>query len=208
MKLKYLWGTVVLVTGIMVFSCSPGAKYERRLKHELASGIRHDSLFMGIYLGMTDKDFYTRCWNLNREEVIKQGNSNLSVEYEIKEELNYPATMNFYPVFDQGKIVEMPVRFIYNGWAPWNKELSSESLSQDVLSWYQQVYGSGFITVTHPRRGTAYTKIDGNRRITIFTKDDMHVWAVFTDMLAESVLRDSTSGAEQIYDEITEDPAN
>ena len=208
MKKKYLWGTVVFLTGMALSACSPGAQYERRLKHELASGIRHDSLFMGIYLGMTDKDFYTHCWKLNREEVIKQGNSNLSVEYEVQEELKYPATMNFYPAFDQGKIVEMTVRFIYNGWAPWNKELSAESLSQDVLSWYQQEYGSGFITVTHPRRGTAYTKIDGNRRITIYTKDDIHVWTIFTDMLADSTLRNSDSGTEQIYDEITEDPAN
>jgi hypothetical protein len=42
----------------------------------------------------------------------------------------------------------------------------------------------------------AYVRIDGNRRITIFKEDDMHVWAVFKDMLAERV----------IQDEITKDP--
>ena len=208
MKKKYLWGAVVIIAGMMVFGCSPGERYERRLSRELASGVRHDSLFMGIYLGMPDKEFYSHCWKLNKEGLIKQGTGNMSVEYQVKEELNYPATMNFYPVFDQGKIVEMPVRFIYNGWAPWNKEVSSESLSRDVLNWYEQVYGKGFITVTHPKRGAAFTKIDGNRRITIYQKDDMHVWAVFTDMLAERPDSDSSSGAETIHDEITGDLTN
>ncbi|MEN8202172.1 MAG: hypothetical protein ABFS28_06200 [Bacteroidota bacterium] len=190
MKQKYRWIIMWIVAGLMVSACSPGERYERRLDRELASGIRHDSLFMGIYFGMTDKDFYTHCWNLNRKGVIRQGTSNLSVEYQVEEELKHPATMNFYPVFGQGRIVEMPVRFIYNGWAPWNKEYSAESLSLDVLNWYQKIYGNGFIKVTHPERGKAFTKIDGNRRITIYTENDMHVWAVFTDMLAEGISAD------------------
>ena len=32
--------------------------------------------------------------------------------------------------------------------------------------------------------GNAYTKIDGNRRITIYVENDLYVWALFTDMLA------------------------
>ncbi len=193
----------VLIAGLNICGCSPEPKYERMLKHELASGVRHDSLFMGIYLGMPEKDFYTHCWMLNREELIKQGTSNTTVEHALREELKYPATMNFYPEFSRGRIVEMPVRFIYSGWAPWNKSLSSDSLQSEVLKWYENVYGNGFITVKHPRRGIAYTKIDGNRRITIFKEDDMHVWAVFTDMLVKRELNDSTSEAGKILDEIT-----
>ncbi|MCK4993360.1 MAG: hypothetical protein KAS29_22840, partial [Bacteroidales bacterium] len=102
----------------------------------------------------------------------------------------------FYPVFDQGKIVEMPVRFIYNGWAPWNKELSAANLALDVKSWYEDLYGKGFITVTHPMKGEAYTKIDGNRRITIYNENDLYVWAVFSDMLS-AVEKDSLSVANQ-----------
>jgi hypothetical protein len=90
--------------------------------------------------------------------------------------------MNFYPTFTEGKITEMPVRFKYNGWAPWNKKLSSDSLQLDVLNWYIIMYGDGFMEVEHPTRGKAYVKLDGNRRITLFKSDDMHVWAVYTDM--------------------------
>ncbi|MBA7528663.1 hypothetical protein ES705_20851 [subsurface metagenome] len=192
-----------MIAGLIIYGCSPRSKYERRLKHELASGVRYDSLFMGIYLGMPEQDFYTHCWMLNREGLIKQGTSNTTVEHVLREELKYPATMDFYPEFSQGRIVEMPVRFIYNGWAPWNKSLSSDSLQSEVLKWYENVYGNGFITVKHPRRGIAYTKIDGNRRITIFKEDDMHVWAVFTDMSVKRELNDSTSEAGEILDEIT-----
>lgn len=196
---------VGLIAGLMIYGCSPRSKYERRLKHELASGVRYDSLFMGIYLGMSEKDFYTHCWMLNRERLIKQGSRNTTVEHALREDLKYPATMDFYPEFSQGRIVEMPVRFIYNGWAPWNKKLSSDNLKLDVLKWYKKIYGDGFIKVKHPKRGIAYIKLNGNRRITIFKEDDMYVWAVFTDMLVKKDLNDSTSKAGIIHDEITKD---
>jgi hypothetical protein len=185
MKRIYRWGIMGFLTGLILFSCSPGERYERRLVRELASGVRNDSLFMGIYLGMTEKEFYSHCWNLNRQGLVRQGTGNTSVEYDMREELNFPATMNFYPVFNQGRIMEMPVRFIYNGWAPWNKELSAESLMLDVLNWCEDIYGHGFIKAEHPEKGTAYVKIDGNRRISIYTEQDRYVWTVFRDMLAE-----------------------
>ena len=42
------WGLMVLV---LLGGCSPKSRYEYRLKKELASGIRYDSIFMGIYFG-------------------------------------------------------------------------------------------------------------------------------------------------------------
>ena len=111
--------------------------------------------------------------------------------------------MDFYPGFFQNKIYEMPVRFIYNGWAPWNKKLSSENLQTDVLEWYEKVYGDDFIKVKHPKHGMAYIMVNGNRRITIFKEDEMHVWAVFTDMSVKRNLDDSDSKTGNILDEIT-----
>ena len=178
------WMVLAGIAALIVGGCTPGKTYERRLKRELATGIRYDSLFMGITFGMTQKEFYEHCWDMNKDSIIKQGSANMSVQYDINEELEHPATMNFYPRFDSGKIVEMPVRFIYNGWAPWTKELSPDKLAKDVKSWYEDIYGKGFISVTHPMNGTAYTKIDGNRRITIYVENDLYVWAIFTDLLA------------------------
>ncbi len=178
------WMVLASFAALIVGGCTPGKTYERRLKRELASGIRYDSLFMGLSFGMTQKEFYEHCWDMNKDSIIKQGSANMSVQYDLNEELEHPATMNFYPKFDSGKIVEMPVRFIYNGWAPWTKELSASNLALDVKNWYEDIYGKGFITVTHPMNGDAYTKIDGNRRITIYVENDLYVWARFTDMLA------------------------
>lgn len=178
------WMVLASIAALIVGGCTPGKTYERRLKRELASGIRYDSLFMGLSFGMTQKEFYEQCWDMNKDSIIKQGSANMSVQYDLNEELEHPATMNFYPKFDSGKIVEMPVRFIYNGWAPWTKELSASNLAKDVKNWYEDIYGKGFITVTHPMNGDAYTKIDGNRRITIYVENDLYVWARFTDMLA------------------------
>jgi len=183
MKNRNAWLLIVLISGCVVSGCTPRAKYERRLKQELASGVRSDSLFMGLYLGMTEKDFYAHCWQLNKKGLIRQSMSNTTVEYNTKDELKHPGTMNFYPKFADGKISEMPVQFKYKGWAPWNKTFSSDNLETDVLNWYERVYGKGFIEIGHPERGMAYVKVDGNRRITIFKQDELHVWAIFTDML-------------------------
>ena len=129
----------------------------------------------------------------------------MSVEYKLKDELKYPVTMNYYPEFTQSKISEMLVRFVYNGWAPWNKKLSSDNLEVDVLKWYEKVYGKDFIKVKHPTRGIAYVKVNGNRRITIFKEDDLHVWAVFTDMSVKREFNDTTSNAGIIHNDITKD---
>lgn len=170
------------IAALLAGGCTPAKKYERQLKRGLASGIRHDSLFMGLSFGMTEDEFFDVCWELNRNNLVKQGMDNRSVEYEIKDELKYPAVMNFYPVFEDGKIEQMKVRFIYDGWSPWNKDQSAANMALDVKQWYEKIYGKGFITIEHPLRGEAYTKIDGNRRITIYIESDQFVWAIFTDM--------------------------
>ncbi len=195
MRKTFIWFMPILLMGLTIYSCTPKAEYDRKLKQELASGIRYDSLFLGIRLGMTDREFYKHCWNLNKQGLIKQGTSNTSVEYQLKTELKYPVKVDFYPKFVDGKIAEMPVTFIYTGWAPWNKELTSDKLQQAVLKYYDKIYGTDFMKVEHPTRGFAYVKIDGNRRISIFKQDEMRVWAVFTDMTVKKEEADTTKSA-------------
>jgi hypothetical protein len=195
---------LVFIFGFIVFGCTPKSRYERKLKHELASGIRNDSLFMGLYFGMTEKDFYTKCWKLNKQGLIKQGPKNRTVEYMVKKELKFPGSMNFYPGFVDGKIAEMPVQFAYTGWAPWNKTLSSDSLQIDVLHWFEKKYGDKFMKIDHPTKGSAFVNLDGNRRITIFKEDEMSVWAVFTDMSVSKEISD-TSAVQNIPETISKD---
>ncbi|MBA4408138.1 MAG: hypothetical protein C0397_01785 [Odoribacter sp.] len=194
--------SIFLISAFLIFGCSQKAKYDRKLKQELASGLRNDTLFMGIYFGMGQKEFYTHCWKLNQKGLIKQGLRNTTVEHILKDELKYPATMNFYPEFAQTKIFEMPVRFVYNGWAPWNTKLSADSLQVQVLKWYEKQYGKGFMEVKHPKRGIAYVKLDGNRRISIFKENETYVWAIYTDMLVNRKLKDVNPNARNIPESV------
>lgn len=77
------WMVLAAVAALIVGGCSPGKTYERRLKRELASGTRYDSLFMGLSFGMTSEEFYTHCWGLHRDSLVRQGLANVSVQYYI-----------------------------------------------------------------------------------------------------------------------------
>jgi len=203
MKTNTNWILLLLISGFIISGCSPRAKYDRMLKKELASGVRYDSLFLGLYFGMPEKDFYGHCWKLNHNGLIKQGETNTTAELQLKNELKHEAAMDFYPKFYQGKISEMPVSFKYKGWAPWNKELSSEKLLIAVKKWYEKVYGGSFLEVKHPSHGTAFVKINGNRRITIFKENDLHVWAIFTDLTVKTGWNDSVSQKENVQNDTT-----
>lgn len=180
---------ILLIT--MTFStCNePGIDDYKSMKNkELASGRKVDSIFFGIYFGMTSKQFYTHCWELNKKGIFTDGESNTAVLHKLNNnELKYPASMNFYPAFYQNKLYKMPVTFRYNGWAPWNKSLVSDSLQSDVLNMYQKWYkeGNPFIKIHDEKKGSIYVKVDGNRRITIGRYDDMNVKVDYTDLLVE-----------------------
>lgn len=170
-------------------SCSEGAKYKMEEAKQLASGVRYDSLFLDIQFGMTTKEFYAHCWDLNKQGVISQGSNNSSVLLKLKDELKLEADMNFYPTFHEDKIYEMPTTFNYTAFAPWNQATFADSLQLDVLAYFEKNYGGGFYTIEHPKHGVAYVKVDGNRRISIFKSDDRTVKAVFTDLTAEEAIQ-------------------
>jgi len=208
MKTITKWILLLLIPGFIFSGCSPRAKYDRMLKKEMARGVRYDSLFLGLYFGMPEKDFYGHCWKLNQKGLIKQGESNTTAELQLKNELVHEAVMDFYPKFKDGKIAEMPVTFKYKGWAPWNKTLSSDKLQDAVEKWYEKIYGKGFIKVKHPTHGLAYVKIDGNRRITIFKENDLRIWAVFTDLTIKTGWNDSAIPQANNQSDTTKSVAN
>ena len=118
---------------------------------------------------MSSKEFYFKCWEMNKKGLFFDGQNNTAVLYKLKDELNHPASMNFYPNFHQGKISKMGASFHYDGWSPWNKHLSSDSLEGKVLNLYEKWYpkGNPFIRIEDAERGVIYIKVDGNRRIII-----------------------------------------
>jgi hypothetical protein len=179
----YKW---IVITTILFSACtadSDMAKYERLVKKELARGVREDSLFLGIKLGMTSKEFYAHCWELNKKGLVTDGNGNTAVLYKLPKELSHPASMNFYPDFHNGRIHKMRVDFMYDAWAPWNKNLFADTLQIDVVKLYKKWYGeNNFIKMTDSVKGTIFIKIDANRRIIIGRYDDLHVKVDYTDL--------------------------
>lgn len=184
---RFLCGSIA---GILLFwgGCESSSEYYRMEARELASGVRHDSTLLGIRFGMSPKAFFAHCWELNKTGIILQGPMNQTVEFPLGDRLPFPARMNFYPKFHEGKIYELPVTAAYNGWAPWNRHLYADSLQAQLLRLFESWYGPGFLEVRHPQKPPAFVKVDGNRRITLYAQDDQFVKIIFLDLLADKAL--------------------
>lgn len=145
---------------------------------------KSEELFLGIYLGMKKEDFFDRCWQLNKENLVTQGPGNQSVEYRLNGNEKPSILMHFYPHFYNDRIYEMPVVYHYEPWAPWNREYWSDKLLDKIVHHFDSTYGKMEV-LDHRTMGKVYYRIDGKRRINVFIKDDQYVQAVFTDMSVE-----------------------
>lgn len=175
--------TLLFVCIASFYTCNRPSEYHQMVIREQAKGVRHDTLFFDISLGMTSEDFYAHCWNLNKQGLIRQGASNTTVYYQVKD-FKYPTGMDFYPAFYKDKIYEMPVVFSYDGWVPWNKSQHADSLKIEVLELMEEWFGTGFIEIENPNLngGNAFVKVDGNRRISIYNVDETKVYVDFVDL--------------------------
>lgn len=184
-KVMQTLGLMSLVALVMLSACSTPSPYEKLVKAELAKDVRNDSLFLGLNLGMEKKDFYTACWDLNKQGLVRQGSGNESVRYEL-DALPHKATLNFYPKFEDEKVIAMPCVFIYESWAPWNEELFGGKMAIDLQKMFMDWYGGNeFIEIIDPTKGLAYYKIDGNRQITMLPQDEL-VRVLIKDLTIES----------------------
>ncbi|HZV69262.1 MAG TPA: hypothetical protein VFG10_06940 [Saprospiraceae bacterium] len=135
-----------------------------------------DSIFYNINFGMTKQAFYDTCWRLNKTGAFVNGGSNLSVEHPLPTELGLPVTMNFYPAFSEKEILyQMPVVYNYQSWAPWNKELYSDTLIVRVAEMLEKDYGITFTKEKTKDGRPAYYNYTGPRKILITTQDEQYV---------------------------------
>jgi hypothetical protein len=148
----------------------------------------YDSLFLGIHFGMDKKVFYDYCWEMNKQKKFIHGPTNENVEYKLENELDYPVYMRFYPNFFEDRIYQMPVTFTYESWAPWNKNFDSKVLIEKLIPVLERWYNVKFQSKVLPKTGKAYANITGNRRISVFIKDDQYVQVIFTDLPAEKMV--------------------
>lgn len=180
----------ILILSIPIISCT--SDYEKMESKELSSGKIENEIFLGLELGMGKKAFYEKCWDLNKEGLLTNGPTELSVEYEAAMPSGNPAKMRFYPKWKDDKIYMMPVEFTYEGWAPWNEELEVEKLREDVVKLFEEWYGPGFIEVSNDAKSQiVFVKIDGNRRIRIFKKHLSAVSVEISDLPIEKKLKEN-----------------
>lgn len=182
---------IIFFIGLLFISIACGNSHSKDLatieKQELATGIRHDSLFMGLTLGMTKQEFFDFCWAMNKKGVYTEG-ADKTVEYDFgKNDFNFPLQMNFYPQFKYDKIIEMPIKFTYKGIDLSYPNGQTEKLLVDVKKLMEEWYGTGFFITPLPKgeKGQkAYAKVSGNRRVLIFSEKEFEVMMVVTDLAA------------------------
>lgn len=188
-------GAIILLI-LAGVACNQLSEYDRIKQEQLKSGIKNDSIFLGITFGMEMKDFYSHCWNLNKEGLISQGPGNLSVEYNIDGKLPFLTHMRFYPEFEEGKISKMPVEFSYAAWSPWNKATSADSLMIKVVPLLEQWYGAEFKEAYSEKRDMSiWYNIAGDRQIMLYKKDTSKVRMELTK-LTTTVVEDEMANNE------------
>jgi hypothetical protein len=178
---NFVHGMIAFLVVVLLINCN-GAKVKNDRK-------RYDSLFLGFSLGMEKKAFYDLCWEYNKMGLFTHGPTNQSVEYLLTKEAKSNVIMRFYPTFENDKVYEMPVTFTYEAWAPWNRQLQSDSLLTDMIKIFKKWYGDDFQVLNQKAMGKIFARIDGKRRINLFVKDDQFVQAVFTDLQVEEELK-------------------
>lgn len=185
----FIFLILLLGASLAINSCNEQSEYEQVIERELSSSVRIDSLFMGYHFGMSKDKFYDHSWKLNRKKLITNG-SGASILKEI-DYLNHPAKMYFYPDFNENKIHQMRAVYNYDGWAPWNKDLSAENLKEDIINYYEKNWDANFMKL-HDAAGKSHTvSIKGNREIEITTLENGAVEVLIRDLRVEKNLERS-----------------
>lgn len=184
-KFKSLIVVFILIVGTVACALTPEERYKALEKAELASGVTYDSLFMGLHFGMSKNTFREYCYDQHLEQQFYQGGQRNSIWVEADiDEMEYPATINFYPEFKAEKITEMNASIYYRPDVQFKDEIfEKDSLLLDVLNLMDSWYGPERTKIRSPffYKEDVYVKVNGNRRITIYpdqTGQMINLWFV------------------------------
>jgi len=183
-------GRVILMglASLILIACQPKSDYQKIKERELASGKVVEELFLGLSLGMGQKEFYGTCWELNKKGILTNGAHYLQVQYKPQMPSGKEVLMHFYPQFEENRLFFMPVELIYPNWFPGNEEYSNDKLLEDVLGLLKGWYGEGFFEVANKDKTIfAFVKIDGNRLIRVFKKDLTSVRVEILDLRVRDI---------------------
>ena len=168
--MKYIYFIILVIYLVLsAASCSDSSKYRSLVERELAKEVRNDSLLQGIKFGMSRREFFSHCWELNKKGLFKAGAGNTTVFFEM-ERNKKTYYVNFYPKFIEDKIVELPVEYTYPAFAPWNPKYSLDALQKEIRDFYIGEFGDNYLEIPskNNENGNAYVWVDGNRRLSVY----------------------------------------
>jgi hypothetical protein len=180
----------VLIIATITFGLSScKSDYTRAVEQGLDSGLVQDSLIFGMRMGQTKKDFYSVCWDLNKQELISEGPGNLTAKYTDPEDSTKDRSlrkeMYFYAIFDEQDTMRgMDMTYHYIAWSPWNRNLFSDFLLEDLKRQYIRDYpGNAYVSIDLDlQEYQAFAKVDGNRQILMYPKDKRQVVVKIEDL--------------------------
>lgn len=175
---------------LVIASTACKSEYQQYVDEQLASGVYQDSLIFGMRMEQTKKDFFEICWELNRQKLISHGSGNQTARYITDRDSsgnNTPQSkdMLFYGIFDENDIMRgMDMSYSFTAWAPWNEEKQSDNLLFHLRNIYLEGYpGNDFIEVKIDGiENPALVKIDGNRQILMYPKNNKDVVVRIEDL--------------------------
>lgn len=184
MNIRYYLFLLAIST-ILLTACE--SEYSKTVKSEVKSGVKHEELFLEMNMGMTKKEFYSHCWDLNKRQLISQGSGNKYAKHimELKNENDSitKVVVLFYGIFDKFDVMYgMDMKMEYYSWAPWNKELHAPALAERIQKYYMDLYGMNPFIEIDIDQHKAFAKIDGNRQILIYPTDNKSVSVKITDI--------------------------
>lgn len=179
MKKKFVSTFSALLILFIISSCSQEPDYDSMIQEGINSGIENNELFLKYELGMTRDDFFKVSWEMNKDKIIS---GLVKIDYEF-DHLKSSAVMRFYPEFIDNRISKVPVDVHYVAWAPWNRELSSDSLIVDLKNYYESNNNADFKEVYVPSiEKNALVSVKGNQEIIIYPLTEMVARLEFTDL--------------------------
>jgi len=181
MRSSWIYPTIGILF-LVFFGCNNESKLDKAIRIELESGVRNDSLFLGLEFGIKFQEFFDHCRELNRQGLVKEGPRNMSVEYLFKDSLDNPIAFNFYAQRNgDDPIRQYNTSFYYYAWVL-NRHLQSDRLMDMLQPILMDWYG-GNESFTQMRDGKKHLyKIDGNRMIDLFIYDESTVVAIYSDL--------------------------
>lgn len=176
----------LIFTQILICSCTR-SKYDELVSNESSKNTILDSLVFDFHFGDSKQEFFKRCMDLNKQQIIKEGPNNKFVQYTLhaKDTTQSSIQMLFYGIFNEDKIMTgMDMRFSYNFWSAWSDDYSAQKLvpqlKDTLMNWYP---GNDFIPIKLPNsKLEAFIKVDANRQILIYTKDTKDVTVKIEDL--------------------------